>query len=1019
MKKKSTLILTLVILATQHLFAVPANPAPETILQSDGSEITVHLRGDEFFSWHETTDGYMLIRQENGDFVRATFDQHLELQRVKSELPERRSVRRPSTVRTQQQGPQIGRQMVVLVEFADVHFRTSYTGTPLFGKELFDSIMNAENHTINGAVGSVRQYFLDVSNGMFDAQSTVFGPIRLAENRAFYGGNDAQGWDLRPHIMVQQALQALANQGTDFRPFVNPATNLVDGVHVIFAGCGEENMGCPAEAIWSHQWVVSGTGATMTIGNATFDVYSVSPELAGGAASTTPTHIGVIVHELGHSLLGWPDSYSVGNNCVDFGNWCVMASGVWNHDGRRPAKPSAWFVADAGWVEERVLDAPQNVAIPNPAHNRVIYRINTQTPNEYFLLDNRQQVGWDQFIPSSGMLISHVDRTAAAAQDWARNEILTFCNRRRLYIKQPGCANIAGCAPLVQGFPNPNRPTDVWPQPGFTEFTDNSVPNAQSWAGQNTNRPVTEITQNTTERVLWFRFMGGVSYSIALSQTVSHSFASAMYGYDPAPESLSVRVLNTGKEPTGLLTIALSGANASSFVLSNTDISNILVGNTSSFTVAPNLGLDVGHYTATVTVSGSNGISQSFDVSFTVVPIPTYDITLSQTEIHTFDTLFLGYNQSELTPLVVTITNTGNQPTGELNIALSGTNASNFTLSRTSVSSIATGLTDDFTVVPIAGLLEGTHTATVTVTGETNISENFDVRFTVNRTPTTVPYFEGFETSGSGEGQPLPEGWTQFSHVPNAPPDVWFPLAGVALGGVEFRPHTGQRQMVRFYRDAGYFAWAFSESILLYADTSYTVSFWFVAPGEEQHYDNFKVQIGPSRNLSGTGADAEMMGATTLLEHEDQSTPTWTQVTVEFIPTISGPHYIGFHCTTEEGDGFFIAIDDISIVRTNEKDTTPPSNVVEMLHATPLRVFPNPVTDNLYIVIPSDIVIPNEMRDLEIFDMNGRRVFIHHVETGRAPSLRDDNTIVIDISHLPNGTYIVRIGNRSTVIVKQ
>ena len=63
----------------QQLFAVPANPAPATFIQSDGSEVTVHLRGDEFFSWHETVDGYTLLRQDNGDFVFATLDPNFEL----------------------------------------------------------------------------------------------------------------------------------------------------------------------------------------------------------------------------------------------------------------------------------------------------------------------------------------------------------------------------------------------------------------------------------------------------------------------------------------------------------------------------------------------------------------------------------------------------------------------------------------------------------------------------------------------------------------------------------------------------------------------------------------------------------------------------------------------------------------------------------------------------------------------------------------------------------------------------
>jgi len=957
MKRISTLIFAFIILATQHVFAVPANPAPATFIQSDGSEVTVHLRGDEFFSWHETVDGYTLLRQDNGDFVFATLDPNFELvstqvlatnpnnrapkhvellqktgrhavslsenmqrglenRRMRNELFEQRSARRSPVVPASQQAPQIGRQMVVLVEFQDVRFRDSYTGTSLYGKRLFDSIMNAENHTINGAMGSVRQYFLDVSNGLFDAQSTVFGPVLLPENRAFYGGNDPSGWDLRPETMVMEALQMLASQ-VDFTPFINPTTGIVDGVHVIFAGCGEENLACPANAVWSHQGHIGTT--PMAIGNATFHVYSVSPELAGGATSTTPTHIGVIAHEMGHSLLGWPDSYSVNvgsgtGGCVDFGNWCIMANGVWNYDGRRPAKPSAWFVVDAGWVEERVLDTPQDIVMPDPAQNRVIYRINTQTTNEYFLLDNRQQIGWDLFVPSSGLLISHVDRTPAALPFWAANQILSHCSSRHLYIKQAGCGVANGCSG--------NRGNDVWGRTGFTEFTDHTTPNARSWAGEPTNKPVTGITLNTAERTVSFRFM-----------------------YEPSIDE-----------------------------------------------------------------------------------------------------------------------------------------------------------------------------------------------------PATVPYFEGFENSASEMWGYLPEGWTQYVQHQTITDNAWFPFAGFAFepGGTEFRPRTGNRQMIRIWEDAGDFAWAFSEPIQLSAEITYTVSFWYLAPGYEHYYDLFKVQIGPSRELVGTGANAQMIGATTLLKHGNQSTSNWTEVSIEFTPTVSGPHYIGFHCMTEWGEGLIITIDDISITKPEDtlvpifeitlsqtemhtfdtlvfgydtSDLTPllvtitntgnqptgelhiyfvkplpvpppnvgfrlsnttisniavgeystltvvpilgldigthtekivvsgnsisenftvrftviedtATNIANIVNAAPLQVFPNPVTDNLYIVIPSDIVIPSyttvipsNARDLivEIFDVNGRRVFTHPICHLSLVTCH----FIVDISHLPNGTYIVRIGNRSTVIVKQ
>jgi len=90
-----------------------------------------------------------------------------------------------------------------------------------------------------------------------------------------------------------------------------------------------------------------------------------------------------------------------------------------------------------------------------------------------------------------------------------------------------------------------------------------------------------------------------------------------------------------------------------------------------------------------------------------------------------------------------TITNTGNQPSENLTVALGGTNASYFTLSTTSINSIIGGSTGSFTVTPTTtGLAVGTYTATVSLTnnesGNKSITANFTVSFAVNRASVSI-----------------------------------------------------------------------------------------------------------------------------------------------------------------------------------------------------------------------------------------------------------------------------------------
>ncbi|MDO5666145.1 MAG: hypothetical protein Q4G63_12950 [Bacteroidia bacterium] len=59
MKYKSILILLFYLTAVYYKAnAEPAFPGPMNMLQPDGSSLTVLLKGDEFFAYNTTIDGY-------------------------------------------------------------------------------------------------------------------------------------------------------------------------------------------------------------------------------------------------------------------------------------------------------------------------------------------------------------------------------------------------------------------------------------------------------------------------------------------------------------------------------------------------------------------------------------------------------------------------------------------------------------------------------------------------------------------------------------------------------------------------------------------------------------------------------------------------------------------------------------------------------------------------------------------------------------------------------------------------
>jgi hypothetical protein len=99
--------------------------------------------------------------------------------------------------------------------------------------------------------------------------------------------------------------------------------------------------------------------------------------------------------------------------------------------------------------------------------------------------------------------------------------------------------------------------------------------------------------------------------------TKDYVFPSVVAGY-ARPAAKVVSVSNTGNVPTGRLSVTLSGANASAFALSAASINNIEAGGTATFAVAPKTALSPATYAAKVTVTGDNGIVESFDVGVTI-----------------------------------------------------------------------------------------------------------------------------------------------------------------------------------------------------------------------------------------------------------------------------------------------------------------------------------------------------------------------------------------------------------------
>jgi hypothetical protein len=149
---------------------------------------------------------------------------------------------------------------------------------------------------------------------------------------------------------------------------------------------------------------------------------------------------------------------------------------------------------------------------------------------------------------------------------------------------------------------------------------------------------------------------------------------------------------------------------------------------------------------------------------------PTHGISLSQTATLTFPSAAVGFGEQPT--VAITVTNTGNQPTGALTV----TAPTGFTIGgRTGMTSgIAAGATREFTINPSRSLnaAPGVHSGAVTVTGANGITATFNVSFTVTGEGETLPTTEATSEPSeptSESTEPTSESTEPSSDAPTEP----------------------------------------------------------------------------------------------------------------------------------------------------------------------------------------------------------------------------------------------------------
>lgn len=510
MLRNFLLLVTMGLLALSAV-AIPADPTPVKVTQPDGSTVTLRLHGDEFFHLTQTIDGYTLVKNDAGYYTYARQDNdgrlvssgvvaHDPAYRLGAELASlagipkglndrlaaqsgaRRLGKRNEVIRRVGSDGRMDydrfRGLIILINYTDKKFSMPNPG------EFYDDMVNTHDfsgYTLNNRrvnmTGSVRDYFYDNSNHIFDPHFDVVGPVNVN-----YKCTDPKSTS-NADAIFHAALQA-ADSLVNYSDYDTDGDGYVDMVFFLVAGLSSNYSGNNEDYLWPHMYYLY--WAPMLDGVA-FDLYASSTEIAGWEQGgyRDVNGIGTFCHEFGH-VLGLPDLYDTdyeggGGQSRDPGDWSVMAGGSGSNFGRNPVGYSLYERYALGFTKPVLLTEAGEYSLQPLDESNVGYRMDTEKDREFFLIENRQQGKWDRFLPGHGMLIAHVDSTNSRI--WEYNQV--------------NCKPSHMCYDLLRAsYRGGASGSDPYPgTEGVTKITNFTKPNLMSWDMVFSNLIFEDITE--------------------------------------------------------------------------------------------------------------------------------------------------------------------------------------------------------------------------------------------------------------------------------------------------------------------------------------------------------------------------------------------------------------------------------------------------------------------------------------------------------------------------------------------
>lgn len=406
--------------------------------QPDGSSLALYVSGDEYTHRMHDAEGYTVLTDPNTGYAVYALEQGNRAvpsqYRVGSGNPAALGIKKHLLPE-----PDLGERLARLkAEAPENSFRASTTGT-INNIVIFIRFLEQSEYTTPVSVydtmcnstsqESMRGYFLEDSNNQLTVNAgfcpaPVGGIVRSFQdghNRAYFSPYNAItnpiGYDglaegrARMHSMFRTAVNTVGSSGTAGINVDGDNDGFVDNVIFVMQGDPDPQW---ASMLWPQQWYLEylpGIYETVYINNKIVSTYNI--QLSNSLVdpiSLTPQGMGVLCHEFSHSI-GFPDLYHYSQDDLDpVGPWELMGSqGVipQPHFAFQKQKYGGW----TGSITTITPGAnPTSYTLQSINDNPfAAYRISSNLPNQFYILEYRQQSGaYGSSMPGSGLIVYRV-----------------------------------------------------------------------------------------------------------------------------------------------------------------------------------------------------------------------------------------------------------------------------------------------------------------------------------------------------------------------------------------------------------------------------------------------------------------------------------------------------------------------------------------------------------------------------------------------------------------------------------